>query len=58
MGAVDCEEWIELGQTSLGKGNSQEALTCFNEGCYGWLSYIHINGWLSYITTSKIEYIF
>ena len=31
LGTVDSEEWIELGQTSLKKGNSQEALTCFTE---------------------------
>ncbi|CAB4002203.1 general transcription factor 3C polypeptide 3-like [Paramuricea clavata] len=31
LGAVDCEEWIELGQISMKKGNSQEALICFAE---------------------------
>ena len=32
LGSADCEEWIELGETSLKRGNPQEALICFNEG--------------------------
>ncbi|XP_046844489.1 general transcription factor 3C polypeptide 3-like isoform X1 [Xenia sp. Carnegie-2017] len=31
LGSADCEEWIELGETSLKRGNPQEALICFNE---------------------------